>query len=181
MSYFFLICEKKRQTKTNINDFSWTYDVRIIPKVKFILKSRNITLLTKVLIIITMVFPVVLYGYESWTIKRLSAKLMPSNCRTGEDSWESLGQQGDQTSQSQRKSTLDIHWKDWCWSWSSNTSTTWCKGLAYWKTPWYWARLKAGGEGDDTGWDDWMTSLTQWTWAWANFRRWWRTGKPGML
>ena len=51
-----------------------------------ILKSRDITLPTKVHIIKPMVFPVVLYGYESWTIKRLSAKLMPSNCRTGEDS-----------------------------------------------------------------------------------------------
>ena len=39
---------------------------------------------------------------------------------TGEDSWESLGLQEDQTSQSWRKSTLNIHWKDWCWSWSSN-------------------------------------------------------------
>ena len=40
---------------------------------------------------------------------------------------ESLGLQGDQTSQSYRKSVLNIHWKDWCWSWSSNTLTTWCK------------------------------------------------------
>ena len=43
------------------------------------------------------------------------------NCGVGEDSWESLGLQRDQTSQSWRKSTLDIHWKDWWWSWSSNT------------------------------------------------------------
>ena len=41
-------------------------------------------------------------------------------CGVGEDSWESLGQQGDQTSQSERKSTLNIHWKDWCWGWSSS-------------------------------------------------------------
>ena len=45
------------------------------------------------------------------------------NCGVGEDSWESLGLQGDQTSQSQRISTLNTHWKDWCWSWSSNTPT----------------------------------------------------------
>ena len=42
-----------------------------------------------------------------------------------EDSWESLGQQGDQTRQSWGKSILNIPWKDWCWSWSSNTSATW--------------------------------------------------------
>ena len=42
------------------------------------------------------------------------------NCGVGKDSWESLGQQGDQTSQSERKSTLNIHWKDWCWGWSSS-------------------------------------------------------------
>ena len=47
--------------------------------------------------------------------------------------------------------------------------------------PWCWARLKAGGEGDDRRWDGWMASLTQWTWVWANSRRQWRTGKPGML
>ena len=38
-----------------------------------------------------------------------------------------------------------------------------------------------GGKGDDRGWDGWMVSLTQWTWIWANSRRWWRTGKPGVL
>ena len=46
---------------------------------------------------------------------------------------------------------------------------------------WCWERLKAGGEGDDRGWDGWMASLTQWTWVWANSKRWWRTGKPGAL
>ena len=44
------------------------------------------------------------------------------NCGSGEDSWESLGLQGDQTSQSWRKSILNVHWKDWCWSWNSNTN-----------------------------------------------------------
>ena len=72
-------------------------------------------------------------------------------------------------------------WKDWCWSWSSNILVTWCKELTQWKRPWCWERLRAGGEGDDRGWDGWMASLTQWTWVWANSRRWWRTGKPGVL
>ena len=61
---------------------------------------------------------------------RVSAEeLMLSNCGTGEDSWESLGQQGDQTSQSLKKSTLKIHWKDCCWSWCSNTLSTWKEQL----------------------------------------------------
>ena len=83
-------------------------------------------------------------------------------------SWESLGLQGDQTSQSWRKSTLNIHWKDWCWSWSSNTLATWCKELTHWKRLWCWERLRAGGEGGDRGWDGWMASLTQQTRVWAN-------------
>ena len=76
-----------------------------------ILKSRDITLPRKVCIA-KAVFPLVMYGCESWTIKRLSAKeMMLSNC-AGEDSWEFFWLQEDQTSQSQRKSVLDIHWKD---------------------------------------------------------------------
>ena len=49
------------------------------------------------------------------------------------------------------------------------------------KRPWCWERLRAGGEGDDRGWDGWMASLTQWTWVWVNSRSWWWTGKPGVL
>ena len=70
---------------------------------------------------------------------------MVLNCGAGEDSWESLEHQGNQTSPSQRKSVLNIHWKDWCNS--SNTLATWCEELAYWKRPWCWERLKAKGEG----------------------------------
>ena len=47
--------------------------------------------------------------------------------------------------------------------------------------PWCWERWKAGGEGDDRGWDDWMASQAQWIWVWASSGRWWITGKPGML
>ena len=42
-------------------------------------------------------------------------------------------------------------------------------------------RLKAGGEGDDRGWDDWIVSPTGWTRVWVNSRNWWQTGKPGVL
>ena len=53
---------------------------------------------------------------------------------------------------------LSIHWKDRGWTWSSNTLATWCKELTHWKSPWCWEKLKAGGEGDDRGWDGWMAS-----------------------
>ena len=46
---------------------------------------------------------------------------------------------------------------------------------------WCWERLRAGGEGDDRGWDGWMASLNQWTWVWVNSESWWCTGRPGML
>ena len=101
------------------------------------------------------------------------------NCGLGEDSWESLGLQGDQTGQSLRKSVLNIHWKDWCWS--SNNLATWCKELTHWRRPWCWERLKAGEERNDRRWDGWMASLTRWTWLWINSGSWWWTGRPGVL
>ena len=63
----------------------------------------------------------------------------------------------------------------------SNTLATWYKELTHWKRPWCWERFKAGGVGDDRGWDGWMASLTQWTWVWAISGRRWRTGKSGVL
>ena len=60
--------------------------------------------------------------------------------------------------------------------WPTNTKS-WLTG----KKPWCWERLRAGGGGDDRGWDDWMMSSTQWTWVWPNSGRQWRIGKPGVL
>ena len=57
----------------------------------------------------------------------------------------------------------------------------WCKELTHWKRPESWERLKAGGEGDDRGWDGWMASLNRWTWVWASSGSWWWTGRPGLL
>ena len=65
----------------------------------------------------------------------------------------------------QRASLKDLkieNIKGWCGSWNSNTLTTWCKQLTHWKRPWCWERLGAG-EGDDRGWDAWMSSPTRWT------------------
>ena len=78
------------------------------------------------------------------------------------------------------KSVLNIHWKDWCWSWNSNTLVTWSEKLTHWERPWCWERSKAGEE-DNRGWDGWMASPTRWTWVWASSRGWWWTGKPGVL
>ena len=80
-----------------------------------------------------------------------------------------------------KKSVLNIHWKDRCWNWSSNTLATWCEELPHWKRLWCWERLKARGEGDDRGWDGWMASPTQWTWIWVSSGSLWWTGRPGVL
>ena len=127
-----------------------------------ILKSRDITLPTKVRLVKAMVFPVVKYGCESWTIKK-------AECwRT--DAFElwcwrrllRVPRSARRSNQSSLKgSVLSVHCKDWCWSWNSNTLATWCEELSHWKRSWCWERLKAGGEGDDRGWDSWMASLTQ--------------------
>ena len=53
--------------------------------------------------------------------------------------------------------------------------------LIWKKKPWCRERLKAGGEGDDRGWDGWMASPTQWRWVWVNTGNWWWTGRPGVL
>ena len=128
-----------------------------------------------------MVFPVVMCRCESWTIKKAEPKNWCFQTVVQEnDFWESLGQQGYQSSQSSRKSTLNRHWKDWCWSWSSNTLVTWCEELAHWKGLWCWERLRVEG-GDTRGWDGWMALSTQWTWVWVSSKRWWRTGESGLL
>ena len=65
------------------------------------------------------------------------------------------------------RSVLGVHWKDWCWSWNSNTLATLWEELTHWKRPWCWEGLRAGGEGDNRGWDGWMASPTRWAWVWV--------------
>ena len=129
-----------------------------------------------------MVFPVVMYGCESWTVKK-------AECRRIEAfelwCWRRLSRVH-LTARSSNQSILkeinpDILWRNWYWSWSSNTLATWCEELTHLKRPWCWERLKVGGEGDDRGWDDWMASLIQWTWVWVNSGSWWWTEGPGVL
>ena len=146
-----------------------------------ILKSRDITLLTKVHLVKAMVYPVVMYGCESWTIKKAECQRTDAfelRCWRGllRVPWTAR-----KSNQSIIKEiSLSVHWRDWCWSWNSNILATWCEDLTHLKRPWCWERLRAGGEGDNRGWDGWMASPTRWTWVWVDFRSWW-TGRTRML
>ena len=126
-----------------------------------IFKSRDITLPTKVWLVKAMVFPVVMYGCESWTVKKAEHRRIDVlNFGAGEYSWESFGLQGDPTSLYWRRSVLGVHWKDWCWSWNSNTVATSCEELTHWKRLWCWEGLGAGGKGDHRmRWLDGITDL----------------------
>ena len=122
-----------------------------------------------------------MYGCDSWAIKKAECRRIDAfEKHVEEDSWESLGLQGVPTSPSSRRSVLGVHWKDWCWSWNSNTLATWCEELPHLKAPWCWERLGTGGEGDNRGWDGWMASPTQWTWVWVDSKSWWWIGRPGV-
>ena len=147
-----------------------------------ILKSRDITLPTKVCLVKAMVFPVVIYGCKSWTIKKAEHRRIDAFelwCwrRLLRVPWTAR-----RSNQSiLKESVLNIHWQDWCWSWNSNTLATWCKELTHLRRPWGWERLKMGGKGDDRGWDGWMASPTSWTWVWVNSGSWQWRGRPGVL
>ena len=102
-----------------------------------ILKSRHITLPTKVLLVKTMTFfPVIMYRCESWTTKkaecwRIDAFDLQCSRRFFRVPWTAR-----RSNQSiLKESVLNIHWKDWCWRWSSNTLPTQPEGLTHWKSP----------------------------------------------
>ena len=114
-------------------------------------------------------------GFESWTMKKAERQRIDAfELRY----WRKLLRvpwTARSSNQSiLKKSVLNIHWKDGCWSWNSNTLATWCEELTHWKRPCCWERLKAGGEGDDRGWDGWMASPIRWTWVWVSSRSWWQ-------
>ena len=123
-----------------------------------ILKSREFTFPTKVCIVNTMVFPVVMYGCESWPVRkaqcwRIDAFKICCWRRLLRAPWTAR-----RSSQSilNIQSTLNFHWKDWCWNWSSYVLVTQYKEPSHWKRPWSLERLKVDGEGDERGWDGWM-------------------------
>ena len=138
---------------------------KVITNLDSILKGSDITLPTKVRLVKVMVFPVVVYGWESWTIKKAERERIDAFelwC------WRRLLRvpwRARRSNQSILKEISPEYSLEGCWSWNSNTLTTWCEELTHLKRPWCWERLKAGGEGDDRGWDGWMASPTQWTWV----------------
>ena len=147
-----------------------------------VLKSRDIILSTKVHLVKVMVFPAVTYGCKSWITKKAESRRIDA---FGLWCWRRLFRVP-WTARRSNQSILKeispgVRWKDWCWTWNSNTLATWCEELTHLKKSWCWERLRARGEGDQRGWNGWMASLTQWTWVWVDSGSWWWTGRPGML
>ena len=147
-----------------------------------ILKSRDIIFPTKVHLVKAMIFPAVMYGCESWTIKKTDHWRIDAFklwC------WRRL-LRVPQTARRSNQSILNEISPEY-----SLEGLMLKLKLQYFghlmqradslKRPWCWERLKARGEGDDRGWDGWMASLTWWTWVWTSSRSWWWTGRPGML
>ena len=107
-------------------------------------------------------------------------ELMLLNYGVGEDSWESLGLQGVQPVHSEGDQSWDFFGRNDA---KAETPVLWPPHAKSWLIgkDWCWQGLRAGGEGDDRGWDGWMASLTRWTWVWVNSGSWWWTGRPGVL
>ena len=110
------------------------YGRKVMTNLDSILKSRDITLPTKVCLVKAMVFPVVTDRCESWTTKK--AECWKINAfelwcwkRLLRVPWTARRS----NSLSWRKSVLNIHWMDWCWSWNSSTLATWCEKPTHWK------------------------------------------------
>ena len=145
-----------------------------------ILKSRDITLPTKFRLVKTMVFPVVMYGCEGWTIKKAERHRTDAfELR----SWRRLLRVPWTAKRSNQFILKEIS--------PEYLLEGMMLKLQYFghlmqrtdslERPWCWERLKAGGKGDDRWWDGWMAWLTGWMWVWASSRSWWWTGKPGVL
>ena len=146
-----------------------------------ILKSRDITLPTKVHLVKAMVFPLIIYGCESSTVKKecqridalellCSKRLLRVPWTVGRSNQSILKEISPQCSLEILMLKLKLQYL-----------ATWCEELTHLKSPWCWGRLKVGGEGDNRGWDGWMASLTRRTWVWVSSGSWCWTGKPGML
>ena len=148
-----------------------------------ILKSRDNTLPTKAHIVKPMFFQVVMYRYVSWTTMkaqcwRIGAFKLWCWRRLLRVPWTARRSNQSIIKEINPEYSLEglmLRLK------LQYFGALWWKELIHWKRPWCWERLKTGGEGDDRGWDGWMTSLIQWTWVWTNSGRQWNTGEPGML
>ena len=147
-----------------------------------IFKSRDSTLPTKVRLVKAMVFPVVMYGCESWTVKKAERRRIDTFelwCwrRLLRVPWTAR-----RSNQSILKEiSLGCSLGGMMLKLKRQYSGRLMRRADYWKRLWCWEGLGARGEGDDRGWDGWMASLTQWTWVWVNSGSWWWTGRPGVL
>ena len=141
-----------------------------------IFKSGDITLPTKVRLVKAMVFLVVMYGYERWTVKKAEYELwcwrrLLRVLWTARRSNQSILNEISPGC-SLEGLMLKLKLQSFGHSWEE---------LTHWKRPWCQEGLGAGGEGDDRGWDGWMASPAWGTWVWVNSRCWWWTGRPGVL
>ena len=143
-----------------------------------IIKSRGITLPTKVCLVKAVVFPVVMYGCESWTInkaehRRINAFELWCWRRLLRVPW---------TARRSNPSIIKEISPEYSLERLMLKLRLPCFGhLTHWKRPWCWERLKAGWEGANIGWDGWLTSQTQWAWLWVGSGSWWWTTRPGVL
>ena len=169
-------------------DGNWSHEIKrclllgrkAMTNLESILKSRDVTLPTKVHLVKAMFFPVVMYGCESWTIKKVEHRRIDAFelwCwrRLLRVSWTARRSNQSILKEISPECLLEgLMLK-------LQTLAIWCEKLTHMKRPWCWERLKARGEGDNRGWDGWMASLTRWTWVWVSSGSWWWTGKPGVL
>ena len=142
---------------------------KVITNLDSILKSRDITLPTKVHLVKAMVFPVVIYGCKSCPMKKAECRRIDAS-ELG--SWRRL-LRAPWTARRSNKSILKQIRPEYSLQRlmpKLQYLATWCKELTHWKRTWCSGRLKAGGEGEDRGWDGWMASPTWWSWAWASSR-----------
>ena len=155
---------------------------KVMTNLDSILKSRDITLSTKVHLVTAMVSAVVMYGCESWTIKKAEYRRIDAFALW---CWRRL-LRVPWTAQTSNQSNL----KEISPEYSLERLMLKLKlqyfGHLMWRTDsleqtLMLGTLKAGGDGDDRGWDGWMASLTQWRWVWASSRSRWWTGRPGVL
>ena len=143
-------------------------------------------MLTKARLVKAMVFPVVMYGCESWTIKEAECQRIDGFelwCwrRLLRVPWTARRSNQSILKEISSGCSLEGLMLKLKLQYIVYIPHTWCEELTHLKRPWCWERLKAGGEGDDRGWDGWMASPTQWTWVCVNSRRWWWTGMSGVL
>ena len=151
-------------------DGDWSHEIRrhlllgrkATTNLDTVLKSKHTTLPTKLCIVKAMVFPRVMYGCESWTIKKAEHQ------RT--DALELWCLRVPWTAKRSNQSIVkeinpEYSLEGLMLKLNFNTLATWCEQVTHWKRPWCWGRLKAKREEGRRGWDGWIASLIQWTWA----------------